>query len=152
MKTFTKLTLGLATALFLSSCGGGGSDIFDDSSNNGNYTDYTDDYNDYNDGSNNNSGTNDLSVNNLTGYAIVGTDGSHIQFCSDGSIYSYFNSRGTHSGSYNVVYGTKIDFYDNDGGSYSIETYDGSLTIGATYSVDDVGHSITIDYFAYSNC
>ncbi len=128
MKKFTKLVLSVVASFTLVSCGGGldGSD-----------SDYSGDssYNN-NDSTSNNS--NSLSVYNLAGYSIVDSDGYYIDFCSDGSVYYYLNSNGSHNGDYNVVHGTKVDFYDNAGGTYAIETGNGYFEVGETYEVQGV--------------
>jgi hypothetical protein len=172
MKTLTKLFLALGIALALTSCGGGGGDIFADdgyTDNGYNGNDYNDNgyngndyngngYNDndyngnYNNGGNYTNSGNYISLNNLAGRSISSSSGSYIDFCSDGSIYYYSNGNGNHTGTYSAVNGGyKLDFYDSDHGSYAIKTSNGLLEEGTTYQIKGI-ESFTIYSIGDSNC
>jgi len=92
-----------------------------------------------------------ISLNNLSGYAIIDYGGSTIDFC-DGVAYVY-NSNAQHYGEYLITNsGYTVSFYPQDeGGSYRIDT-DGFFREGSTYDVYGVNDSITIDSIELANC
>jgi len=90
-----------------------------------------------------------LSINSLAGYSINGNDGM-IEFCSDGSTYSYTHSYGTSTGTF-ATNSTKIEFYDAMGGAYFIETDDGYLKENVNYNILGIGN-FNVASIANSNC
>ncbi len=90
-----------------------------------------------------------ISIYSLDGYALIDYSGSRIDFC-DGIAYVYDNYNGTHYGDYGIS-GESINFYDNDGGSYRIDSDGGYIYEGYSYSVVGV-ETITVDAIGYANC
>jgi len=150
-KTVSILLLALALFTF-NGCGddtegednlfGGGDDSgFDGGDDNGGFDD----------GSSSSSFVNlsDLSL----GYNVIGYNSADqsvsVVFCLGD--YEYIRGQSSFAGSFNIK-STHINFFDDAGGSYSLETGSGELEVGQNYNFAGLGTDITIDSFTEIVC
>jgi len=96
-----------------------------------------------------------VDINNLQdGYVINGYNNANqdIQLIYCRNTYSYYRGNKTFKGRFSIANGgIKLDMYDNDGGSYFIQT-DGYLYVGKYYSINYVSDEISITSIIAGGC
>ncbi len=95
-------------------------------------------------------------ANLYEGYEVNGVndkgDDITLDFCHNYT-YVYYRGNMRFSGNfYANSESTKIDMYDDDGGSYIIETYNGFLEVGEYYEIYDVHDEITVEEIVEIDC
>ena len=88
-----------------------------------------------------------IDISNLTyGYEIQGYNNSGqnvtLQYCN--GYYAYYRGSSESFYGYFTISGATVNMYDDDGGSYVIDTYGGYIEEGYNYYIYDVSDNITV--------
>ncbi len=89
-----------------------------------------------------------LDINKLTfGYKIQGYNNSsqdvELIYCN--SDYTYYRGSESFYGSFTINgSGVVVNMYDDAGGSYILDTYNGYIEVGSYYTIDYVSDEITV--------